>query len=122
MSVKLLSQGGYGCVYYPGLFCDGKPLGNEKLVTKLQVDAEWTDREIFIGSMIVKINNFHLYFAPVIESCDINIKKITDPNILDNCEIIKSGVQDYKIMFIPYIEKQGFLYTLFKDYNSKVLL
>ena len=45
----------------------------------------------------------------------INIKKITDPNILDNCEIIKSGVEDYKIMFIPYIEKQGFLYTLFKN-------
>tara|TARA_B100000085_G_scaffold284650_1_gene318319 strand:- start:9486 stop:10580 length:1095 start_codon:yes stop_codon:yes gene_type:complete len=122
MSVKLLSQGGYGCVYYPGLFCDGKPLDNDKLVTKLQVDAEWTDREIHIGSIILKINNFNLHFAPVIESCDVNIKKLNEPDILDKCEIIKPEMQDYKIMFIPYIEKQGFLYTLFKDYNSKIIL
>jgi len=122
MSVKLLSQGGYGCVYYPGLFCDGKALDNDKLVTKLQIDAEWTDREIFIGSLVVKMNNFNLYFSPVIESCDLNIKKINDPNILDKCEIIKPETNNYKIMFIPYIQKQGFLYTLFKDYNSKILL
>ena len=122
MSVKLLSQGGYGCVYYPGLFCDGTPLNDDKIVTKLQVDAEWTDREIKLGSEISKVNNFHLYFAPVIESCNFNLKNIKDPSLLDECEVIKEGVSNYKIMFIPYVEKQGFLYTLFKDYNSRILL
>ena len=33
---KLLSQGGFGCIYYPGLKCNGKPQNNKNVVSKLQ--------------------------------------------------------------------------------------
>ena len=36
---NLLSQGGFGCVYYPGLKCDNEDdnnNNNDKFVTKLQ--------------------------------------------------------------------------------------
>ena len=118
---KLLSQGGYGCVYHPGLFCDGSSIGNE-YVSKMQIDAAWTNREILLGSRIVKINNYLWYFAPVVKYCNLNINLIKDKTLLKDCEIIKPGETDYKLMFIPYIEKQPFLYTLFKNYNSMVFL
>jgi len=118
---KLLSQGGYGCVYHPGLFCDGSSIGDE-YVSKMQIDAEWTEREILLGSRIVKINNYLWYFAPVVKYCNLNINVIKDKTLLKDCEIIKPGETDYKLMFIPYVEKQPFLYTLFKNYNSMVFL
>ena len=33
---KLLSQGGFGCVYYPGITCNGETDKDKKYVTKLQ--------------------------------------------------------------------------------------
>ena len=36
MSSKLLSSGGYGCVYYPSISCRGNKT-SKKSVTKLQV-------------------------------------------------------------------------------------
>lgn len=35
--VKLLSQGGYGCVYHPSLDCNAKNTGDFKKITKLQI-------------------------------------------------------------------------------------
>ena len=33
---KLLSQGGFGCVFYPGVKCDGTSNPDKKVVTKIQ--------------------------------------------------------------------------------------
>ena len=33
---NLLSQGGFGCVYYPGIKCNGKTNTNKSIITKLQ--------------------------------------------------------------------------------------
>ena len=46
----LLEQGGFGCVYYPGINCtQGKILNNSKVVTKLVVNDFTADNEIYIG-------------------------------------------------------------------------
>ena len=46
---KLLSQGGFGCIYYPGLKCNGKPQNNKNVVSKLQKKDDSSDNEIKIG-------------------------------------------------------------------------
>ena len=119
----LLSQGGYGCVYYPGISCDGKiDKDNKKIVTKLQIDEEWTRREIEIGEKITNINNFLSFFSPVIESCPVNISKI-DKKILGECEVIKPEKGfDYILMSIPFIDRDKFLYVLIKNFNRSLLL
>ena len=47
---KLLAQGGFGCIYYPGINCDGKSIKEEyKIVSKLQKKNYTSDNEIKIG-------------------------------------------------------------------------
>ena len=52
---NLLSQGGFGCVYYPGIDCKGSVLTNKKFASKLQVKNSSSDNEIAIGNEIKKI-------------------------------------------------------------------
>ena len=46
---KLLGQGSYGCVYYPGISCSGK-MNKKKTVTKLQEISFYSVNEINIGT------------------------------------------------------------------------
>ena len=43
---KLLSEGGFGCIYYPGISCNGKSLYNKNVVSKLQKNDETSKNEI----------------------------------------------------------------------------
>ena len=51
---QLLSQGGFGCVYYPGIKCNGKTDPRTNVVTKLQKMDFNASNEIKIGEMIKK--------------------------------------------------------------------
>ena len=73
---KFLNEGGYGCIYYPGIKCDGNPQLKKKVVSKLQKNNESADNEINIGNRVKAIANFQLYFLPVISSCPVNLNKI----------------------------------------------
>ena len=42
---KLLSQGGFGCVFYPGITCEGKTDKSKSYVSKLQIKDETTVNE-----------------------------------------------------------------------------
>jgi hypothetical protein len=54
---KLLSQGSYGCIYYPGMKCDGRTDRNKQYVTKLQKLDHSADTEIFISNKIKQLKN-----------------------------------------------------------------
>ena len=87
---SLISQGGYGCVFHPSLSCSGKSEKNEKKVSKLQ-KKDWASRnEIHVGKIIIKINNYKLFFLPITSSCDINISNV-DKNILEECRVVKKN-------------------------------
>ena len=58
---KLLSQGGFGCVYHPGIKCDGKK-DKKKYVSKLQINDYTAFNEVEIGEIIKTIPNYHLFF------------------------------------------------------------
>ena len=107
---KLLSQGGFGCVFYPGVKCDGTSNPDKKIVTKVQEDNFNAKNEGRIGEILESIPNYNLYFLPVISSCPINIRKI-DKTAISKCEIIKENT-NYVAMDIDYIETVNFTEVL----------
>ena len=125
---KLLSQGAYGCIYYPGIACTGKPIKTKEVVTKLQKTSFNSLNEITIGKMIMAIPNYRYYFLPVIKSCPIKLKAIhNSEELLSKCGIIddKNAKIDYILMEIPYVSNVPFNATaaaptvkLIESYNT----
>ena len=121
---NLLSQGGFGCAYYPGLNCkDGKKKDNTKLVTKLVVLDFNAQNEIYIGSLIQKINEFLLYFLPTIGNCKVNIASV-DEKLIEKCKIVKQYHNyEYLLLKIPYIKNIEFARLFERNYtNNKHIL
>ena len=113
---KLLSQGGFGCVYYPGFDCDGKADGDKKYVTKLQLNDVSSDNELFISEKIKKINNYQNFFAPIESVCDIDLRIINN-DILEKCEVVKGkgDYNKYTLMKIAYINQKNYFNAISRD-------
>ena len=129
---KLINQGSYGCVYHPSLLCSGRPSSNNKLVSKLQARSWSTTNEIEIGKIIMEIENYHLYFLPVTQSCDIDISSV-DNNLISNCKVVnkhkKRSQSEFVLTKMKYLENISFIkylqssnttprYALFKIMQS----
>ena len=114
--VKLLSQGGFGCVYYPGFDCDGKADGDKKYVTKLQLNDVSSDNELFISEKIKKIDNYQNFFAPIESVCDIDLRIINN-DILEKCEVVKGkgDYNKYTLMKIAYINQKNYFNAIRRD-------
>ena len=118
---KLLTQGGFGCVYYPGIKCDGRPNNSKKVITKLQKMDMSAENEILIGKMINKIENFHLFFSPVVKSCRVNLANV-DRSLLSKCEIIdEKKEKNYILLDMLYINNNQFT-ELIKKMSKKNLI
>ena len=83
--MNLLGQGSYGCVYKPGITCDGKK-STQKYITKVQEEEHATYNEINIGKKVMKIPNYGRYFSPIIETCPLNVSHI-DESEMNKCLI-----------------------------------
>jgi serine/threonine protein kinase len=118
---KLLSQGGFGCVYYPGILCDGRPNLSKKVISKLQKRGVNSENEILIGNIIRKINNYELFFSPVIKSCGVNLANI-DRNLLSKCDVVNEKKDnEYILLDILYINSNQFI-ELIKKMSRKNLI
>tara|TARA_Y100000741_G_scaffold363057_1_gene350415 strand:+ start:394 stop:1500 length:1107 start_codon:yes stop_codon:yes gene_type:complete len=105
---KLLSQGGFGCVYYPGITCSGKKDPRKTIVTKLQKSDFNASNEVYIGKLIKKIPDYGLFYLPVIESCSVNIRNI-DRELITECQVVaKSHDVPFVLMSVPYVSNRGF--------------
>ena len=121
---ELLSQGGYGCVYYPALTCSGKSESTKNHVSKLQRNDWAAQNEINIGKLIKQITNYEVYFLPITSSCDISLSSVDD-KLLKDCKVVqKKPDHDFVLMKMDYLEN-----TSFTDYlkskgetNSHLLL
>jgi hypothetical protein len=120
--MKLINQGTFGCIFRPGLKCGTKTIDSDKFITKVQVASSEVNTETEIGSIITTIPKYRYRFAPVIETCPIDISTIGSTQI-SKCEVIAKSVnQDAtKTKFvsnkIQYIGKN----TL-GDYLDKLLV
>ena len=100
----LLSQGGFGCVYYPGIQCSGEVDNDKKVVTKLQRKDFNANNEIVVGLLISSIKHYENYFIPVIKSCDIDLRRL-DSKTIGDCQVVKtSNNLDYLLMTLDYVK------------------
>lgn len=101
----LLSQGSYGCIFRPGINCEGKSSGNDKYVTKMVKEKTVTNNEKHISDIVQKIPNYEDNFAPIIENCSVNLATI-DKKTIGECEIVR-GEEEGKIELnkIRYVGK-----------------
>ena len=111
---KLINQGGFGCIFYPGFNCKGEYTEKQKnSVTKLQINDFAGENEIYIGSLIKELPNYSLYFLPVISSCSIGLASL-NPKYIDKCKIISKNDPEYLLLELPYLKNISFK-ELFSD-------
>ena len=116
MSSKLLSSGGYGCVYYPSISCRGHKTSKNS-VTKLQVSNAASDNEMAISKIITEIPMYKNYFVPVISSCPLKLKQLKD-DIIKECDVLKRN-KDVMLMEMDYINGMTLDTYLTKNMNIK---
>ena len=112
--LKLISQGGYGCVFHPGLDCNDTIENKEKKLTKIQVSSFSSNNEIEIGLQIAQFDKNNLFFLPVISKCNINLNKLnTNPELnfkqeFKKCKIKREDNSKLVGMTIPYLKSITF--------------
>ena len=102
---KLIDQGGFGCVFYPGIECDGSISKNPKYISKLHKKEYQVVNEYNVGKMVSQIPLYEYYFAPVVSMCNIDIAKI-DKRERDMCLVVSREKSNSKfvIMKMPYVK------------------
>ncbi|NBO55194.1 MAG: hypothetical protein EBU84_11505, partial [Actinobacteria bacterium] len=93
---ELVNQGAYGCLYYPGMHCNGNTMDDLRYATKLVVQDEVAANEVAVGNAVKNIVNYSVNFVPVTGTCVVNLGKVrrNNPYELDKCDVVKRHVQD----------------------------
>ena len=102
---KLLSQGGFGCVYHPGIKCDGNK-DKKQYVSKLQINDYTAFNEVQIGKVIKTIPNYDLFFLPIIEYCKINATEL-DSELIQKCNTLHEKT-NLVLMKMNYMKNKSF--------------
>lgn len=85
--IKLIGNGTYGCIFHPGIHCNKKNnISNSSFVTKVQMNGIELKNEIDIGKMIKTVPNYSNRFAPIVESCNLNISSVKESTI-EKCDL-----------------------------------
>jgi serine/threonine protein kinase len=129
-AIKIINQGTYGCIFRPGLTCEGMVDDSPKEVTKVQRKEETSDNEIEIGKKLMNIKSYASYFAPIVESCEVDISNIIDDEFR-KCEFIKrkedsmvksqssNNELNFEINKITYVGKETLSSYYYKSFTKK---
>jgi serine/threonine protein kinase len=120
---ELVNQGAFGCLYHPGIECNGKSMDDQRYATKLVVNDEVADNEVAIGNIVKGIVNYGVNFVPVIDTCAVKLEKVHrhNPTALNKCDIVPKEAKGAKgakkkaktdpkfiLMKMPYIDSLYF--------------
>lgn len=110
----LISEGGYGCIFYPSI----KTKENYKYVSKIQKNNFDSRNEAYIGNILKDVPSYLNHFVPVMDSDDINVKKIDDDDV-GNCTIfMKYKDTPFINMKIRYVNGKNFLDYIVNNKSS----
>ena len=120
---KLINQGGFGCIFYPGFNCKGELQNSSKTISKLQINNFNGKNEILIGKLIKKKSDYKFFFSPSNNNCYVNLATL-DKNVIKECNIISKNDSKYLLLEIPYIKNISFqkLFTNFLKTKKHILL
>lgn len=97
---KLLSQGGYGCVYYPGVKCNQTL--DKTYISKLMIDNKNSRNEYNISTIIRNnVQDYKDFFIIMEKKCKVNYNLID--KIKKDCDIVKKK-KKFIMMYSKYIE------------------
>lgn len=126
---KLLGQGSYGCVYYPGIDCKANSKKNSKYVTKIQESDNASKNEIYISKIIRKnIKDYDKYLIVIVKHCKISVNKLHDKqdNLFNQCEFLEDmnhlfyrNVNDIYLTYSRYLQGSEFLLYYNQYYNKR---
>lgn len=117
--IQLINQGTYGCVFHPGVKCDGK-IETAKYVTKIQRNERTITNEWEISQKIRGISGYTKYFVPILKKCDVKIKKDNADNLREckvfkdqsDEEIAKSSYVSMKIRYVGDVTLRGRVFSV----------
>lgn len=123
---KVISQGGFGCIFYPSLSCKGEHNEgkNEKEYVSKLVEKNFSSKnEIDIGNIIKKIPFYSLYYVPVLEHCSASLSKVGTKEI-KKCNIIDNEEKriQYILLKMKYIKNIKFTEYLLTNKSKKHVL
>lgn len=112
----LIGEGVYGCVFRPHLYCNGKEsTGKKDHVSKLIIGKKWKiEREFTISNIIRKIPQYEKFFAPLLEICPVDLKKIYTQG-KEDCKLLNKKQDSNKVSFlakmkyIPMVEFNDYI-------------
>jgi len=115
-TAELINQGAYGCLYHPGIECNGNTLRDMKYATKLVLHDEVAENEVEVGKIIKKILNYAVNFVPIVETCSVQLGKVKrkNPMALRGCDVVADGKEkrsskkNFMLMKMPYIDSLYF--------------
>jgi len=124
---KLLSQGGFGCVYYPGIRCtkpkDDSDVDDDmsKYVSKLQRANFNSINEANIGLRVKQNSLYKYFFLPVVSECPVKMASFskTNEDLVSKCEVIKDIDKAYTLMKIPYANNKPIIEEIFDEIRNK---
>jgi len=114
---QLISQGGFGCIFYPGFNCKGQVNNETKMVSKLQINNFNAINEILIGKKIKEFTKYEFFFLPVVSSCSMNLASL-DKKSIEKCNIISNKKSEYLLLKMPYLKNISFQ-KLFTNFEKK---
>lgn len=120
MLPRFVSQGTYGCIYRPGLRCNGKPYNKDNMITKVQRNLTVSVKEEQVSALVVKIPHFSKYFAPILmPPCQVELASIQEDEI-EKCDFIKKKTDTkWKINTLRYVGKQTLIDRIFYIYSKQ---
>jgi serine/threonine protein kinase len=123
-----LAQGGYGCVFYPEVNCQGKDTNNKNFLSKIVQRDFSAENEINIGKILttkLKMwveNPLQNHFAPVLSSCNVDVSKFTmDEN--EKCTLFEQHQNsDFVLMKVRYIDNKELDSFITENTNSSLIM
>ncbi len=117
----LIAEGGFGCVHYPALDCDGNEINDKKIISKLQIYNKNARNEIKISNLLKKINGFMNHFSPIVGTCFMEKKKLKTKD----CEVVEKHYKmDKKLILMKmiYVNGSSLLRYMIDHKNSKYIV